>query len=134
MKQVINIIYLIVFTLCSKGVHAQSATFRDSSLTVLVQRLSEAYSLSPSQEAAFLSIERQHRIFLDSLGDLHQSPEQRKQCLADYLKVHDHQLKSILNDVQWKKYTAMQEAGHAALLKHVQAKKIIVQEVPRQNL
>jgi protoporphyrinogen oxidase len=122
---------IVFFFSCDLG--AQSIASKDSIMVNRIHQLSIQYSLSPSQEAAFLSLERQQAISLDSVGKMHLSPEQRKEWLTNSFAAHDRRLKDIFTPEQWHRYNKMLQDRKEAFVRQAAARKIQVQEIPRSN-
>src|SRR5258708_7250280 len=118
--------FLFVLTAATLSGHLSAQTIppKDSAMAGRIHQLSTRFALSSSQEAAFLSLARQRVSFLDSIGKLQLSPEQRKERMTSRLADYDRQLKDILTADQWERYNKMLQRRREAFIKQAAAKKI----------
>jgi len=133
MKQVLNILFVFTFYFMTCQVRAQSTVSKDSILVHQMHQLKGFLSLSDAQEQSWLILERQQQKTMDSVTQLHLSLEDRNKWLTGNIQKHSHQVKSILSEDQWKKYTAMLESRRQEFLKHAADKNIKVTEIQKGN-
>jgi len=130
-----SICLAIFLVLCgSQIVMGQVVPSKDSILVRHVHQLSGYLALSSAQEQTMLTLERQGEHSRDSLSGMRLDPDQRRSAMTTILENHDQRLRSIFNEVQWKKYKDLLDARRDAFLKHASDKKITVKELPRQTL
>ena len=133
MKHYKSILFASIVVFFSYDLSAQTIASKDSIMVSRIHQLSVQYSLSSSQETAFLSLERQQASSLDSIGKMHLSPEQRKEWLTNSFAAHDRRLKNIFTPEQWQRYNKMLQDRKQAFVRQAAARKIKVTEIPRSN-
>ena len=125
--------FLILLILSGGNMFAQSLPKKDSINVLAVHQMSAYLSLSSQQEQAILAQEQQCRKSLDSIDHLSLAPQQRTAVMSACIQQQNHQIKLLLTEAQWAKYSDMLKQRRAAFLQHAADKKIIIQELPGQN-
>jgi hypothetical protein len=121
---------LFILAIMAGSVLGQGAARKDSINALAARQLSAYLSLSSDQEQTLLVLEQQWERSRDSLGHLTMNVEQRTAALSTGLQRHFRQVKTVMTDVQWAKYTDMLATRRAAFLKAASGKKMIVTELP----
>jgi len=116
------------------SVLGQAPASKDSISKLAAHQLSVFLSFSSGQERSLLLLEQQWGRWKDSIRLLPLRPEQRTSALSNGLHQHFRQVKEVMTEVQWAKYTDMLAKRRAAFLKDASDKKMIVKELPGQGL
>ena len=133
MKHYKSLLFVFIAGMLTSSLAAQTVSSKDSLMVGRIHQLSMRFAMSPSQEAVFLALARQQASFLDSIGKLHLSPDQRKERMTNRLVYYNRRLKDLLTRDQWERYNKMLQQRREAFIKQAAGKKIKVREVPMQN-